>query len=136
VEKKIIALDVGLKRIGVAYTPNGSVVVPLKPIFRKNRNQAAKEVSTLLKEWGAEILVVGVPKTNPEMEMRIRHFVSLISFQGEIIFVDESFTSCIVEENMKGQIRYRRDGRVDSLAAKEILEGFLNREKRAENKGN
>jgi putative Holliday junction resolvase len=123
--EKIIAIDVGLKRIGVAYTPNKSVVVPLNAIIRKNRNQAARDISNLLKEYKADILVVGLPKTNEEMQRSIKHFVSLIDFKGKIEFVDESFTSNLAEEEIKGQIKYKRDGRIDSLAAKKILESYL-----------
>jgi putative Holliday junction resolvase len=125
--EKIIAIDVGLKRIGVAYTPNKSVVVPLNAIIRKNRNQAARDVSNLLKEYKADILVAGLPKTNEEMQRRIKHFVSLIDFNGKIEFVDESFTSSLVEEETKGKIKYKRDGRIDSLAAKKILESYLSK---------
>jgi putative Holliday junction resolvase len=121
----IIAIDVGLKRIGVAYSPFSDIVVPLKPIIRKNRNQAAKEVSELLKSYKAKKLVVGLPLTNEEMQIRIKHFVNLIDTDIEIIFEDESFTSVIVEEEIKGVIKYKRDGRVDSLAAKKILESYL-----------
>ncbi|QCI27947.1 Holliday junction resolvase RuvX [Caminibacter pacificus] len=123
--EKIIAIDVGLKRIGAAYTPNGSVVVPLPAIIRKNRNQAARDVSNLLKEYQADILVVGIPFTNEEMQRRIKHFVTLIDFDGKIEFQDESFTSAIVEEEIKGQIKHKKDGRIDSLAAKKILESYL-----------
>jgi len=123
--ERIIAIDVGLKRIGVAYTPNSSVVVPLPAIIRKNRNQAAKEVENLLKEYKADILVVGFPMTNEEMQIRIKHFVSLLNFDGKIEFVDESYTSAVIEEEMKGKIKYKRDGRIDSLVAKMLLERFL-----------
>ncbi|WP_456470639.1 Holliday junction resolvase RuvX [Caminibacter sp.] len=125
--EKIIAIDVGLKRIGVAYTPNKSVVIPLNAIIRKNRNQAAEEVAQVLKEYKADILVVGIPKTNEEMSKRIKHFVNLINFEGKIVFEDESFTSAIVEEEIKGKIKHKRDGRIDSLAAKKILESYLKR---------
>ena len=123
--EKIIAIDVGLKRIGIAYTPNASVVVPLPAIIRKNRNQAAKEIEKILKEYNTDILVVGLPMTNEEMQIRIKHFVNLIDFKGKIEFVDESYTSAIIEEKMKGKIKYKRDGRVDSLVAKMLLERFL-----------
>ena len=123
--EKFIAIDVGLKRIGVAYTPNASVVVPLSAIIRKNRNQAAREVEKILNEYKANTLVVGLPKTNEEMQIRIKHFVSLLNFEGKIEFVDESYTSAVVEEEMKGKIKYKRDGRVDSLVAKMLLERFL-----------
>ena len=123
--ERIIAIDVGLKRIGLAYTPNLSVVVPLPAIQRKNRNQAAREVEKILKEYKADTLVVGLPMTNEEMQIRIKHFVSLLNFNGKIEFVDESYTSAVVEEEMKGKIKYKRDGRVDSLVAKMLLERFL-----------
>ncbi len=128
--EKIIAIDVGLKRIGVAFTPNKSVVVPLPAIIRKNRNQAAREVENLLNEYKADILVVGLPMTNEEMQRRIKHFVSLLNFDGKIEFVDESYTSAVVEEEMKGKIKYKRDGRVDSLVAKMLLERFLTSHKK------
>jgi putative Holliday junction resolvase len=125
--ERIIAIDVGLKRIGVAYTPNKSVVVPLPAIIRKNRNQAAREVSNILKEYKADTLVVGLPKTNEEMSIRIKYFTNLIDFDGKIEFEDESFTSAIVEEEIKGKIKHKRDGRIDSLAAKKILESYLSK---------
>ena len=124
--ERIIAIDVGLKRIGVAYTPNKSVVVPLPAIIRKNRNQAAREVEKVLKDYKADTLVVGLPMTNEEMQIRIKHFISLLNFDGKIEFVDESYTSTIVENEMKGKIKYKRDGRVDSLVAKTLLEKFIN----------
>ncbi|GAB6045196.1 Holliday junction resolvase RuvX [Caminibacter profundus] len=128
--ERIIAIDVGLKRIGVAYNPYSDVVVPLPAIIRKNRNQAAREVEKILKEFNANILIVGLPKTNEEMQIRIKHFVNLLEFKGKIEFVDESFTSSIVEEEIKGKIKYKRDGRIDSLAAKLILESFLTSHKK------
>ena len=49
----------------------------------------------------------------------------MIDFEGEVAFVDESFSSFEVENEMKGKIKYKRDGRIDSLAAKNILERYL-----------
>ena len=40
-------------------------------------------------------------------------------------FQEENMSSIEAEEMMKGEIKYKRDGRVDSLAAKIILERFL-----------
>ena len=121
----IVAIDVGLKRIGVAYTPNKSVVIPLKAIIRKNRNQAAQEIRNILKEFKATTLVVGIPLTNEEMQIRIKHFVSLIDFKGKIEYIDESFSSEIIKEEIKGKIKQKRDGRIDSMVAKYLLENYL-----------
>jgi len=122
--EKIIGIDVGLKRIGIAFS-NGSVVVPLPAIIRKNRNQAARDTMKLINEYKADTLVVGLPMTNEEMQRRIKHFVSLLDFSGKTVFIDESYTSAEVEEEIKGKIKYKRDGRVDSLVAKKLIENYL-----------
>ncbi len=58
--KRIIACDVGLKRIGVAIYLQG-IALPLPAILRKNRNQAARDLSSLLREQNADMLIVGLP---------------------------------------------------------------------------
>lgn len=126
--KKIAAIDVGLKRIGVALCLSPSLVSPQEAILRKNRDQAAHDVNAFLKEWAIELLVVGLPKggsSSEEMERRIQHFVSLLNFQGEIIYQDEYGSSMEAKEMMQGVVRQRRDGRIDSMAAKVILERYL-----------
>ena len=124
----IAAIDVGLKRIGVAISPDGRSALPQRAILRKNRNQAAAEVDTFLKEWGIETLAVGLPKggsSEEEMARRIRHFVSLLRFSGRVLYVDESDTSTEAEARLKGVVRLKRDGRIDSVAAQLILERAL-----------
>ncbi|MDD2382769.1 MAG: Holliday junction resolvase RuvX [Sulfurospirillaceae bacterium] len=126
--KKIAAIDVGLKRIGVALCLSPSLVSPQEAILRKNRDQAAHDVNAFLKEWAIELLVVGLPKggsSSEEMERRIQHFVSLLNFQGDIIYQDEYGSSMEAKEMMQGVVRQRRDGRIDSMAAKVILERYL-----------
>ncbi|MEE3776040.1 Holliday junction resolvase RuvX [Campylobacter sp. CX2-4080-23] len=122
----IVAIDVGLKRIGVAISLEGKIAIPSTPILRKNRNQAARDVSDMLKEKGAKNLVVGLPKggsSEAEMERRIKHFISLLEFDGEICYQDESYSSVEASELVSN----KRDGKFDSIAAMIILERFLNR---------
>jgi len=125
---RYLAMDLGLKRIGIAYSADGNLVSPLKAIERRNRNQAAAELKTLLHEWEAEALVVGIPmggSSEEEMRRRVAHFLNLVDFQGEIFYQDESDTSLEAEALMKGEISYRRDGRIDSIAAMIILKRYL-----------
>ncbi len=124
---RVAALDVGLKRIGVALSLDGEIALPQKPILRKNRNQAAKDVSAFLREWRVEKLVVGIPdgSSKEEMEKRIKHFVSLLDFDGEVVYVDEGFSSYEAKEAAKGIMRHKRDGRLDSIAAAKILERWI-----------
>ena len=124
---RVAALDIGLKRIGVAMSLDGKVVLPQNPILRKNRNQAAKEVKEFLHQWQIERLIVGIPdgSSKKEMEKRVRHFVSLLNFDGEVEYIDEGFTSYEAKEATKGVIRHKKDGRLDSIAAQKILERWL-----------
>ncbi len=126
--EKIAAIDVGLKRIGTAISLDGKSAIPQPPILRRNREQAARDVDAFLKEWHIDRLVVGIPKSGSsaeQMQNRIRHFVALLSFCGDIDYVDEYGSSIEAAERMKGVTRQKRDGKVDSIAAQIILERYL-----------
>jgi len=128
----IVALDIGLKRIGVASSPDGRMVFPREAILRRGRKQAAEAVSRLLAEQQVDRVVVGLPRggsSEAEMERRIRHFVSLLTLPegAELVFQDEAGSSEEAKERMRGVIRQRRDGTIDSLAAQVILERWLER---------
>lgn len=122
----IVAIDIGLKRIGMAISPDGKIALPIAPILRKNRNQAAKDVSNALKDREAKILVVGLPKggsSEAEMERRIKHFISLLDFDGQIYYENEAYSSLEASDLVSD----KRDGKLDSVAAMIILERFLKR---------
>lgn len=123
-----IAIDLGLKRIGLALSYGNGLVTPLNAIERKNRNQAANDVKKVLNEYEATTVVIGIPMgstTEDEMRRRVAHFMNLVEFSGEIAYQDEAHSSQEAEELMRGEIRYKRDGRIDSLSAKIILERYL-----------
>ena len=127
---KLASIDVGLKRIGVAICLGGDIVIPQNAILRKNRNQAAKDVNTFLKEWEIEKLIVGLPKdaqSSEEMERRIKHFVSLLQLTIPVAYQDEQSSSLEAKELTQGVFRHRKDGKIDSVAAQIILERYLSR---------
>ena len=126
---KIASIDVGLKRIGVAISLDGQIVFPKDAILRQNRNQAARDLKAFLEEWEIELLVVGLPKggsSEEEMERRIKHFVALLQLEIKVEYQDEQGSSFEAKELTKGVFRHKRDGRIDSIAAKIILERWLN----------
>ena len=122
---KLASIDVGLKRIGIAICLTSDIVTPQTAILRKNRNQAARDVNIFLKEWEIEKLIVGFPSASIDMQNRINHFVSLLELEIPYEFCEENMSSIEAEEMIKGEIKYKRDGRIDSLAAKIILERYL-----------
>ena len=127
---KLASIDVGLKRIGVAICLDGKIVIPQSAIPRKNRNQAARDVKSFLDEWQIDKLIVGLPKggsSQDEMQRRIEHFVSLLELQIPIDYQDEQGSSFEAKEIMRGEIRQKRDGRIDSIAAQIILQRWIDK---------
>ncbi len=122
---KLAAIDIGLKRIGVSISLGLGIVNPQPAILRKNRDQAANDVDKFLQEWEIDTLIVGFPSASIDMQNRIKHFVGLLKFNKTTIFQEENMSSIEAEEQMKGEMKYKRDGRIDSLAAKIILERYL-----------
>ncbi|EAJ7128800.1 Holliday junction resolvase RuvX [Campylobacter upsaliensis] len=123
---RALALDLGLKRIGLAlYVEN--IAMPLNAILRKNRNQAANEVRKLIEEHQISKLIVGLPKggaSEVEMTKRVQHFISLLEFDGVVIFVDEAYTSKEAQGLGVANSR-KKDGKLDSLAALIMLRGYF-----------
>ncbi|MCR2062702.1 Holliday junction resolvase RuvX [Campylobacter helveticus] len=123
---RALALDIGLKRIGVALWLN-EIALPLNAILRKNRDQAANEVQQLINEYQISKLIVGLPKggaSEVEMGKRIKHFVFLLQFSGELIFVDEAYTSKEAQGLGVANSR-KKDGKLDSLAALIMLREYF-----------
>ncbi|MFT5660578.1 MAG: putative Holliday junction resolvase [Sulfurimonas sp.] len=125
---KYLAIDLGLKRIGLAYSAHKDLVTPLKAIIRKNRNQASDEVKKAVKEWEINTIVIGIPlggSSEDEMRRRIAHFMNLVDFDGVVIYQDEAGSSKEAEALIKGEIKHIRDGRIDSISAMIILQRYL-----------
>ena len=135
----VIALDIGLKRIGVAKAVCG-IPLCLAPIWRQNRNQAANAVNALVNTAKADVLVVGIPmKDNLEskedaiaqMQRRIKHFVGLLALPDsiQVVFIDEAFSSKEALEKLEDKKMrknaHSKNGTLDSRAALVILERFL-----------
>ncbi len=126
---KLACIDVGLKRIGVAICLNGSIVTPQSAILRKNRDQASNDVNAFLKEWEIEKLIIGYPSASEDMQKRIQHFTKLLDLKIPFDYCEENMSSIEAEDLIKGDIKYKRDGRVDSIAAKIILERYISQNK-------
>ena len=125
---KYIAIDLGLKRIGLAYSAHKDIVTPLPSILRKNRNQASDEVKKAIKEWEIDTVIVGVPlggSSEEEMKRRIAHFMNLVDFSGDVFYQDEAGSSKEAEALIKGEMKHLRDGRIDSISAMIILQRYL-----------
>jgi putative Holliday junction resolvase len=121
---RILAIDVGTRRIGIAYSPNNIVSVPMEAVIRKNRDQASRDIKTIIDNYNITTLIVGYP-TNIEMRIKIDFFVKLINFNGNIEYIDEDFSSKDAYELADSNNSRKKDGRLDSLSAKIILDRWI-----------
>lgn len=134
VMEKIIALDIGLKRIGVATTdPFGTYALPVETYHRKNLKTDIPYLVNLCKSRGATLIVCGLPLnfdgTRSIQTERTEYFIDRLKEATDIRIetADERLTTVeahrtLIEEDMS---REKRKQYVDSLAATYILEGYL-----------
>lgn len=128
---KIMALDVGTKRIGVALSDYLQVIAnPCTCIQREPEQKAIEEITKIAKENRVEKIVVGVPYNMDgtlgfQGENCIEFSQKLIGF--DIILEDERLTSEEAEERLKKRkVDFRKNkGLVDIESACIILEQYL-----------
>lgn len=132
---RFLCLDIGDKRIGVAVSdPFNTYALPVTTVFRKNLKTDLVKIVALIKEKSATKIVCGLPVNfdgTPSIQTtKAQFFIDKIKEQIdiEIISVDERCTTVEAEEVLisQGFDRSERKNYVDSLAATEILKGYLN----------
>ncbi|MDR0648724.1 MAG: Holliday junction resolvase RuvX [Synergistaceae bacterium] len=130
---RIIALDVGSVRIGVAVSdPLGSFAQGLTVL--QAASDWMEELSPLITEYAAHTLLVGMPlRTNgsigPEA-LAMRDVIQSLSerFPGcRVIHWDERFTTAIANQALieADVSRKGRKGQVDKVAAALLLQSYL-----------
>lgn len=131
--QSIVAIDLGLKRIGLAHLCAG-VIVPLAPILRQNRNQAACAVRAVLEQKQAELVLLGVAfdgSSAETMRKRAQHFAQLLGEERTIVFFDESYSSIEAQQRCEARLP-RHKGYLDSIAAMILLERYWERQNEKE----
>lgn len=131
--KRVLALDVGERRIGVAVSdPLGLTAQGVETIFSRGWSNDIERVAELLAHYETDRLVVGLPRTlsgqiGPQAQ-HILEFCALLEARGwQVRFEDERMTTNLAQ-NALLEANTRRDKRrqvVDKLAATYILQSFL-----------
>jgi len=128
---KIMALDIGTKRIGVALSDFLQITAnPYCCISRENEKDAINQIQKIAIDNKVKIIVVGVPinmdGTYGFQAENCKEFAGKI--EGfDIVFEDERLTSAQAEENLRNRkINFRKDkSLVDIESACIILEQYL-----------
>ena len=130
---KVMALDVGTKRIGIALSDFLLMLASGHSyISRLPEDNAINQILQIAKENKVEKIVVGVPinmdGTRGSQADDCINFSKKITGY-EVLYEDERLTSDTAEENLRERkIDFRKDkGLVDIESARLILEQYLSR---------
>ena len=137
-EGRILGVDVGEKRIGIALSdPSGTIAAPLEVIQHTNRLVDTAQIAQLAAEHQAIRIVVGIPineDTGESPQTRhIQKFVIALKEQTTIPVLtwDESFSTNNAQSvrRLMGVSKRDRAGHLDDLAAAIILQNYLDADK-------
>lgn len=132
---RILALDVGDRRIGIAVSdPTGLIARPLRVLERRSKKEDFAVIAALVAEYGAERVVVGRPLTPRGREGRqARRVAGYARALAEALPVpvelwDERYTTVAAEEILRetrkpSARREKRD--LDAVAAAVLLQDYL-----------
>ena len=133
-----MSVDLGKARTGIAVSDNGeSFAFPKTVITEYNTEKLVTKINDYAKEYGAELIVVGLPKnmdgSQGERAQECRQIGEKIAdISGiEVVMWDERCTTVSAHTalNFTDTRGKKRKAVVDAVAAVIILEDFLARRK-------
>ena len=133
--QKILSLDVGKKKIGIAITDLLQITAqPHSTIRSNNLNQQIDKIISIIDENSIKTVVVGLPKNMNdslgEQAEWTKKFISKILEKRQnldIIYIDERLTSKMALNSLKhiNMKKIKEKGLIDTVAAVNILETYL-----------
>jgi len=132
--RRIMGLDIGDKRIGVALSdPLQILASPLRTITRNDDGSALIEIAALARQYDIGRLVVGLPYLADgsvgEQARKVLDFTEKIKAQAglEIVMLDERYTSFAAGQMLReaGKKRNSLKKQIDAAAATVILQAYL-----------
>jgi putative Holliday junction resolvase len=129
---RVMGLDVGDARIGVALSdPLGIIASPLKIITRDKSPAALRAILGIVTENGVARIIVGLPAnmdgTLGSQAEKVQEFVKELKAQTPVPveFRDERLTTVQAKRILKNSRKTTRDTRFDAAAAALILQTYL-----------
>jgi putative Holliday junction resolvase len=135
---RILALDIGKRRIGVAVSDElGLLARPVQAVRSVSLNVDVQRIADLARELGAEMVVVGDPlhmSGDPStMSGRARKFGETLQATSglHVEYFDERLTSVEAERILResGVPHRKVREQIDAMAASVILQSYLNSKK-------
>ena len=132
-QEKLIALDLGERRIGLAVSGAGGLALPAGHIFRSKLTEDVQQIIEVANERQAQGIVVGLPYTlqgeTGTAAKLARGFIRALRKETtlNVYEMDERFTSVEAEGLLResGVQPSRERAAVDETAAVLILQRFM-----------
>ena len=131
--KRIVALDVGDRRIGIAVSdPLGITAQPIETYTRVGYGPDVKHIAAICAQYETDQILCGLPRnmdgTQGFQVEKVREFAAKLEELGLVIaYYDERMTTMLAEGALL-EANMRRDDRkkkVDMVAAVMILQSYL-----------
>lgn len=131
--KRIVALDVGDRRIGIAVSdPLGITAQPVETYTRVGYGPDVRRVMEICSQYETDQVLCGLPRNMDGSQgfqvEKVRQFAEKLEEQGLVIsYYDERMTTMLAESALL-EANMRRDDRkkkVDMVAAVMILQSYL-----------
>jgi putative Holliday junction resolvase len=131
-KKRIIALDIGTKRIGIATCDALWMSAnPLKTINRSNDKIALEEIKKICQEYQTDTILIGIPyNMDGTLGFQAKNclkFIEPLRKDYVILEQDERLSSSTAEEILRNQgKKYTKNkALVDAMAASVILSEYI-----------
>ena len=131
-KERIVALDIGTKRIGVAVSDALWMgATPVKLVIRNKDIQALEEIKKICQEYNTKTILIGVPyNMDGSLGFQAKNcldFIKPLRENYNILEQDERLSSSQAEDylKLKGKKYTKNKGLVDTTAACIILQEYL-----------
>ena len=132
-EGRILGLDPGSRRIGVAISDASRVIASPLEVIDRHRTDVTTRLRTLCEEYEVDVVVVGLPVNlsgdeGPAAAAARELGASVAASTGhDVVYWDERFTTRTAEAALieAGMRREDRRDRRDKVAAAVMLQGYL-----------
>ena len=139
--ERIIALDIGDVRIGVAVSdPSRTIATPVDVITRLGWGPDTRAIKALCDRYGTTLVVSGLPLNMDGSEgfqaQKVRSLCSRLVQAGLTVFFQDERLSTVAAEDalLEGNVsREERKKKIDKIAAAIILEQWLKENKNIHN---
>lgn len=134
-KKRIVSIDYGLKRIGLAISDENQIIATSLGVIHaeKSNTETIKKILEALKSYEIEKIIVGHPiHMNGKVGLladEVQQFVTLLRTHVpyEIVLFDERLSSVQAERSLRegGMRRKERAKVIDTVSAQIVLQSYL-----------